>query len=339
MITQTARPTQVTITALVRWAAVVLIAALVLSTLQIATAQRTLRLPHCCAEGSHFDVGAQRFAELLAEKTNGQLRVEVYPGGQLGQETEVIQNVQNGIIEVTMIGHDPLAQFAPVTTLLSQPYLFRDHEHAFKVLAGPVGDEIESTLRQRQLRVLAWGNNGARVYTNNRGPIETPADLRGLRIRSPQNPVNLAITEALGGIPVAMPYGEVYTALQQGTIDGQENAVINIYPANLQEVQRYMSMTHHLLSFTVLVMNENFFNSLSPELQEAVLSAAQEAMEFQREYVVELTDDLIARMQEQGMQVNWPDQEAFRAATEHLHEQYIGRNFSRELYEAVLATE
>jgi TRAP-type C4-dicarboxylate transport system substrate-binding protein len=151
--------------------------------------------------------------------------------------------------------------------------------------------------------------------------------------------VNLAITEALGGIPVAMPYGEVYTALQQRTIDGQENAVINIYPANLQEVQDYMSMTHHLLSFTVLLVNEDFFNSLPSDLQEAVESAAQEAMEFQREYVVGLTDELIAEMEAGGMQVNWPDLEQFRAATTHLHEQYIGQNFSQELYDQVQQAE
>jgi tripartite ATP-independent transporter DctP family solute receptor len=289
--------------------------------------------------GSHFDVGAKRFAELLEQKTNGQLRVEIFPGGMLGSETEVIHKVQTGMIELTFIGHDPLAEFAPVTTLLSMPYLFRDHDHGFRVLEGPVGEEIERTLRERQLRVLGWGNNGARVYTNNRGPIETPEDVRGLKVRSPRSPVNLAITAALGGIPVAMPFGETYTALQQGVVDGQENAVINVYPINIHEVQRYMSMTHHLLSFTVLVINENFFNTLSPELQEAVLSAAQEAMAFHREYVAELTDDLIARLQERGMQVNWPELEAFRAATQHIHEEYIGRNFSRELYQLVLDAE
>ena len=304
-----------------------------------ATFAQTIRLPHCCADGSHFDVGAEKFAELLAEKTDGQLEVQVFPGGQLGQETEVIQNVQSGTIEMTMIGHDPLAQFSPITTLLSQPYLFRDHEHAFQVLEGPVGEQIETELADRNLLVLGWGNNGARVYTNNRGPIETPEDVQGLKIRSPQSPVNLAVTEALGGIPVAMPYGEVYTALQQGTIDGQENAVINIYPANLQEVQDYMSMTNHLLSFAVFVMNKDFFESLPAEQQEAVRSAAEEATAFQREYVVDLTDELVQEMEEAGMQVNWPDQAPFREATQPIHEEYIGENFSREMYEAVQQAE
>ncbi|WP_324670053.1 TRAP transporter substrate-binding protein [Geochorda subterranea] len=296
----------------------------------------TVRLPHCCSVDSHFQAGAVRFAELVEQKTNGRLRVSIFPGGQLGQETEVIQAVQTGVLEMTFIGHDPLAQFAPMVTLLSLPYLFESHDQAFRILEGPVGKEIEKELARRNLVVLGWGNNGARVYTNSRRPIESPADLRGLKIRSPENPINLAITRALGGTAVAIPYGEVYTAIQQGTIDGQENAVINIYPAKLQEVQRYMSMTHHLLSFTVLLVNKPFFDSLDRELQAAVREAAAEAMRFQRQHVETLTDRLVQEMQQQGMQVNWPDLEPFRAATRRVHEEYVGRLIPRELYEMVL---
>ncbi|BAS27922.1 C4-dicarboxylate ABC transporter substrate-binding protein [Limnochorda pilosa] len=323
-----------------RFISVTLLAAMLVVTASgLAQAKTiTIRLPHCCAVDSHFDVGATKFAEILEEKTDGQLQVRVFPGGQLGQETEVIQGVQNGIIEMTFIGHDPLAQFAPITTLLSLPYLFRDHEHAFRVLDGPVGDAIEQQLASKNLLVLGWGNNGARVYTNSQRPIERPEDLRGLKIRSPENPVNLAITKAMGGTAVAIPYGEVYTALQQGTIDGQENAVINIYPARLQEVQKYMSMTNHLLSFTVLVVNKRFFDSLSPDLQAAVRSAAAEALEYQRRYVEEVTSDLIQKMEAEGVQVNWPDLEPFRKATRSVHDGYIGKKFSRELYETLLQT-
>lgn len=302
-------------------------------------AARVVRLAHCCAVDSHFDIGARKFAELVEAKTNGELQVRIFPGGQLGGETEVIQNVQAGVIELTFIGHDPLAQFAPVTTLLSLPYLFKDHDHAFRVLEGKVGEEIVRQLEQRNLIVLGWGNNGARVYTNNQRPIEQPSDLRGLKIRSPENPVNLAVTRAMGGTAVAMPYGDVYTALQQGTIDGQENAVINIYPARLQEVQKYMSMTHHLLSFAVLVASKDFFDSLSPALREAVVSAAAEAMAFQREQVNLMTDDLIEKMKAEGMIVNWPDQAPFREVTRPIHDEYIGRYFSRELYDLVVAAE
>ncbi|WP_454019624.1 TRAP transporter substrate-binding protein [Azospirillum sp. Marseille-Q6669] len=300
-----------------------------------AQAQSTIRIPHCCAAGSHFDIGAKRFAELLAEKTGGKLKGEVFPGGQLGQETEVIQNVQTGTIEATMIGHDPLAQFAPETTILSMPYLFQSHDQALKLLDGKLGEELAAALKKKGLKVLAWGNNGARVYTNSKRAIEKPEDLKGLKIRSPQSPVNLAVTNAFGGIPVAMPYGEVYTALQQGTIDGQENAVINIYPARLYEVQKHMSMTDHLLSFTVLVMNDRLFNSLPAEQQKAVQSAATEAMAFQRDHAAKLSDELTRKMADQGVTVTRPDLALFRKEAKVIHETYVGKAFSRELYDLV----
>jgi tripartite ATP-independent transporter DctP family solute receptor len=300
-------------------------------------AQTTIRIPHCCADGSHFDVAAKRFAALLEEKTAGALKGEVFASGQLGQETEVIQNVQMGAIEATIIGHDPLAQFATETTILSQPYLFESHDQAFKLLDGELGVKLGDLLKAKGLRVLAWGNNGARVYTNDKKPLATPADFAGLKMRSPQNPVNLAITEAFGGIPIAMPYGEVYTALQQGTIDGQENAVINIYPARLQEVQKYMSMTNHLLSFVVLVMNENTFAALPSDQQEAVQAAATEAMAEERATAQALADELTQKMRAEGVEVNEPDLAAFREAARPIHDQYIGKNFSQELYDLVSA--
>ena len=300
-----------------------------------AAAQTTIRIPHCCAAGSHFDVGAKRFAELLAEKTGGKLKGEVFPGGQLGQETEVISNVQMGSIEATFIGHDPLAQFAPETTLLSQPYLFRDHAQALALLKGDLGKAFGEGLRKKGLRVLAWGDNGARVYTNSKRAISKPEDLKGLKIRSPQSPVNLAVTGAFGGIPVAMPYGEVYTALQQGTIDGQENAVINIYPARLYEVQKHMAMTNHLLSFTVLVMNDRLFSSLPAEQQKAVQEAATEAVDHQSRHAAQQAEDLTKKMEAQGVQVTRPDLAAFREAALPIHQQYIGKNFSKDLYEMV----
>ena len=311
------------------------VALLSLGVWQPASATMTIRLPHCCAVDSHFDVGAKEFAKLLKDKTNGEIEVKVFPGGQLGQETEVIQNVQGGTIEMTMIGHDPLAQFAPETTILSLPYLFDSHEQAFKLLDGQFGDIIDAALLKKNLLVLGWGDNGARIYTDSKRPLEKPEDFKGLKFRSPQNPVNLAVTKALGGIAVAIPYGEVYTAIQQGTIDGQENAIINVYPAKLYEVQKYMSMTHHLLSFTVFVMNKDFFNSLSPENQKAVKEAAQEAMEFQRGYSKKLSAELVGKMKEKGVAVTWPDLAPFKKATRPIHEEYIGNKFPKELYDMV----
>src|SRR4051812_12162176 len=136
----------------------------------IAEAQ-TLRLPHCCAVDSHFDVGAKKFGELLEQKTGGKMKVRVFAGGQLGQETEVIQNVQTGTIEVTFIGHDPLAQFVPMTTILSMPYIFKDRDQAFRLLDGALGEKLNAALKEKGLHVLGWGDNGVRVYTNSQKAI------------------------------------------------------------------------------------------------------------------------------------------------------------------------
>jgi tripartite ATP-independent transporter DctP family solute receptor len=239
---------------------------------------------------------ANKFVESLTELSGGRFKGTVYPAEQLGKESQVIQNVQNGVIEFTIIGHDPLAQFVPDSALLSLPFLFANHEQAFKILEGEVGDELEKKLAAKNLHILGWSNNGARVYTNDIRPLETPADFKGLKFRSPENPVNLAVTSSLGGIPSAIAYGEVYTALQQKTIDGQENAVINIYPSKLQEVQKYMSMTNHILSFVVIVASENFYNSLSAADKQLVEAAAKQAQDWHRNYVATLTQDLIDKM-------------------------------------------
>lgn len=295
------------------------------------------KLPHTAAEGGHFDMIAKKFVESLDRLSNGNMKGTVYPAEQLGKESQVIQSVQNGVLEFTIIGHDPLAQFVSDSALLSLPFLFGDHKQAFRVLESEVGTTLEQKLADKKLHILGWSNNGARVYTNNSHPLETPADFKGLKFRSPENPVNLAVTRSLGGIPSAIAYGEVYTALQQKTIDGQENAVINIYPSKLQEVQKFMSMTNHILSFVVIVASEDFYNSLTPENQKLVETAAKEAQDWHRGYVDDLTNELIEKMKAEGVQVNYPaNMQLFKNATKSVHEEYVGKTISRDLYEKVL---
>lgn len=295
------------------------------------------RLAHTAADGSHFDLIAEKFVETLVDLSEGRLEGTVYPAEQLGKESQVIQSVQNGVIEFTIIGHDPLAQFVPSTALLSLPFLFDSHDDAFKVLDSSVGEELERQLMEKKLHILGWSNNGARVYTNNVRPLEVPDDFIGLKMRSPESPVNLAVTEALGGIPSALPYGEVYTALQQKTIDGQENAVINIYPSKLYEVQKYMSMTNHILSFVVIVVSQDFYSSLSPEDQALVEQAAEEACLWHRSYVDDLTLELTQKMIEEGVAVNYPENmDAFKEATRSIHDQFVGTDIDPALYEKTL---
>lgn len=295
------------------------------------------KLPHTAAVGGHFDLIANKFVESLDSLSNGRFKGTVYPAEQLGKESQVIQSVQNGVIEFTIIGHDPLAQFVADSAVLSLPFLFSNHEQAFKILEGPVGEELERKLAEKNLHILGWSNNGARVYTNNTRPLEKPADFVGLKFRSPENPVNLAVTSSLGGIPSAIAYGEVYTSLQQKTIDGQENAVINIYPSKLQEVQKYMSMTNHILSFVVIVASEDFYAKLSDEDKALVDAAAKVAQDWHRGYVDSLSAELTQKMIDEGVSVNYPaDMKPFQEATKVVHEQYVGKTISRDLYNKIL---
>ncbi|TXT49108.1 MAG: TRAP-type C4-dicarboxylate transport system periplasmic component [Spirochaetes bacterium] len=295
------------------------------------------KLPHTAAVGGHFDMIANKFVDSLSKLSNGRISGTVYPAEQLGKESQVIQSVQNGILEFTIIGHDPLAQFVPDTALLSLPFLFKDHNQAFTVLNSEVGETLNKELTKKKLLVLGWSNNGARVYTNNTRQLETPADFKGLKLRSPENRVNLAVTRSLGGIPVAISYGEVYTALQQRTIDGQENAVINIYPSKLQEVQKYMSMTNHILSFVVIVASEDFYRSLPDEDKKLVEMAAKEAQDWHRGYIDKLTNELIVKMKETGMQVYYPsNMKLFQDATKSVHSEYVGKTINKDLYEKTL---
>lgn len=307
----------------------------VLVSSQYAQAALTIRIPHCCAQDSHFNAGAETFAQLMEKYSCGEVQGQVFLGGQLGQETEVIQNVQAGTIEATFIGHDPLIQFVPEIAILSLPYLFKSHDQALDLLRQDFGKALIAAIEKKGFKLLGFGNNGARVYTNNTRPINTPGDFKGLKMRSPQNPVNLAVTEAFGGIPVAIPYGEVYTAIQQKTIDGQENAVINIYPARLYEVQKHMAMTNHLLSFTVMLMNKKLFDSLPTAQQEAVSKAATEALAYQSSYAVEQADEMTKRMEQQGVVITRPNMEIFRALVKPVHDAYVGKTISKELYDFV----
>ena len=295
------------------------------------------KLSHTAAVGGHFDLIANKFVETLDSMSEGRFKGTVYPAEQLGKESQVIQSVQNGVIEFTIIGHDPLAQFVSDSAVLSLPFLFKDHEQAFDILDGAVGQELETKLAAKNLHILGWSNNGARVYTNNTRPLEKPADFVGLKFRSPENPVNLAVTSSLGGIPSALAYGEVYTALQQKTIDGQENAVINIYPSKLQEVQKYMSMTNHILSFVVIVASEDFYNKLSDDDKALVDAAAEVARDWHRGYVDDLSTELTQKMIDEGVKVNYPaDMKPFQEATKSVHDEYVGKSISVELYNKIL---
>ena len=298
----------------------------------------TIRLAHVVAEDSHFGYAAERFRELVEERTNGEITVEIFPAGQLGQEREVLENLQSDAIEMTITGHDPLAMFVPMIAALSMPYVFDDEYHAFRVVDSDFGVQIQEEALAQNLRILAFGANGFRVTTTSDAPIHTPEDMQGVRIRTPQAPVNLAIMEALGAVPIALPFGETYSALQQGVVEGQENALPQIYDSRFAEVQSYLSLTNHLYGFTTLIIGEPAFERLTSEQQEIVIQAGYEAMMAQRTFSMNLSNNvLVDALEAEGLTVIRPDLALFREATRDVHLQFIDEFGGLEIYEWLLS--
>lgn len=272
---------------------------------------------------AQFHQGILKFIEIVEEKTNGSVKFEVYPGGELGGEREMIESTQLGTLDMVVTSTGPLGNFADKTLALDFPFLFKDREHAYRVLDGEIGDEINQQIAENGMYNLAWWETGFRQITNNSREIKTPADLTGLKIRTMENPVHLFAFEHYGAAPTPMAFTELYTGLEQGVVDGQENPLTVIVPNKLQEVQKYLSISNHVYSPGAVLINKEKFDSFSPELQKILTEAAQEAKVFERQFIADLEDQLISGLKEEGVIVTEQiDYDAFLEATQAVYKEY-----------------
>lgn len=282
---------------------------------------RMLLLGHGADPGNPRTIAAEAFMNRLSEETDGRLTVQVQGSEQLGSDTEMLQSVKAGTLQLTANSQGPLSALVPEVALIGLPFLFDDSEQAYEVLDGPVGDELEALAEAQGLKVLAWWDNGIRHVTNSQRPINTPEDLAGLKIRTPEDPMTVDIFSALDANPTPLAFGELYLALRQGTVDGQENPLVNIASAKLNEVQRYLSLTGHKYEATPFVMSLQTWEELSAEDQQILQSVAEEARDLQRQEMqtqsVELQETLA-----QDMEITEPDRDAFREATQGVYDQW-----------------
>ncbi|EIL5452484.1 DctP family TRAP transporter solute-binding subunit [Escherichia coli] len=227
------------------------------------------------------------------------------PGGlgYVGVLAAMISGVRGGTIDMEMSGSNNFTGLSPVINLLDVPFLFRDTAHAHKTLDGKVGDDLKVSLEGKGLKVLAYWENGWRDVTNSRAPVKTPADLKGLKIRTNNSPMNIAAFKVFGANPIPMPFAEVYTGLETRTIDAQEHPINVVWSAKFYEVQKYLSLTHHAYSPLLVVINKAKFDGLTPEFQQALISSAQEAGSYQRKLVAEDQQKIIDGMKEAGVEV------------------------------------
>ncbi|HEX2544940.1 MAG TPA: TRAP transporter substrate-binding protein [Ramlibacter sp.] len=269
----------------------------------LAAAQTTMKISISTAQNSHQGVAIDTFAREVEKRTNGRYKVQTFYNGSLGGERESIEAVQLGTQELTFTSSGPVPNFVPDTKILDVPFLFRDKAHARAVLDGPIGQEMLTKFDSKGMKALAWAENGFRHMTNSKRSVNSPDDLKGLKMRTMENPVHIAAYKGFGIITTPMAFPEVFTALQQGTVDGQENPLSVIIAAKFDQVQKHLSLTGHVYSPCVLLMNKAAFDKLSAADKTAFLEAAKEATKANRARVDEDDAKGVADLRAKGMTV------------------------------------
>ena len=271
-----------------------------------------------------YNLGMNRLNELLQEKTNGAVSVDHFGSSQLGGERDLIEGLQLGSVQMCCISTAPLSGFTDSFLVFDLPFIFETNEQARAVMDSDVGTEILNSVEDQGLVGVCWFENGFRNVTNNVRPINKPEDLKGLKIRTMENQMHMAAFQIMGADPTPMAMGEVFTALQQGTIDGEENPVPIVESNKLDEVQKYNSLTGHLFSPAPVFISKDYYDGMPEEYQKAVMEAGKESVDYQREQIDEQTASGIEVMKERtGMETNEVDKSLFKDATAPLYDQYI----------------
>ena len=282
--------------------------------------------------------GSQKLADLVKEKSNGTLVIEVYENARLGTMKERGEAMRTGSVDMGTSSVGFLASYVPLLGIFDLPYVYKDKAHELRVFDSEIGQEIDKKLQAQGLRVVCYFDAGARHITNNRAPIRTPADLKGLRIRVPQSEASVEGFKALGAIPTPMAFGEVYMALKQNVVEGQENPLPLVLYNRFYEVQKYLSLTNHQAFIQVLTISEKTWQKLLPRQQEILMEAAQEAQLFQRKIEVDEEKNLLTVLQGKGIQINTVENaEAFAALTAPVRAIYIRKlgQPARDLFDRI----
>ena len=269
----------------------------------------TIKIGHGGAEGVAMHQASLKFEQLVEEASEGRIQVEVYPNQQLGSDRELIEVVQMGNIQMAIPSTAPIVNFVPEYYLFDIPFAFESREQVFEVCDGPVGQEILDSLSKVGIKGLGVWENGFRDMTCKGEAKTTPDQLKGLKIRTMENDIHLELWRALGANPTPMAFGELYTALQQGTVDAQENPLLLTYEMKFQEVQDTVVETRHLYSPYIVMMNEEFYNGLSDEDKEIIMTAFDEATVYQRELAAIGEDEAREKLRESVDIVELSDEE------------------------------
>ena len=283
-----------------------------LSATALAAKPFSIKLGVVTKPGAAQNIVAEKFKTLLEDQSDGAYTVKIFHSASIGNETEILQQIQMGTIHMGVITGGPFDTFDPVVRVINYPFLFKDHDQADRILDGPLGDEILKSLENSGFKGLCFSENGFRNLTNSKRAVTGPDQVKGLKIRVMSSALHKAIWQALGANPTPMPW-PIYTELEQGVIDGQENPLWVMEVYKFYEIQTYMTLTRHVYSPHINVASLNWFNSLPAEDQALITDAAKEAARFQRRDNREKNAGRLALLKEKGMQVvENPDIGAFR---------------------------
>ena len=294
----------------------------------------TLRASSSTAPTHPYNVGLEKFAELVAERTNGQIKIDIFPSAQLGDERANIEDLQMGTLDIAVSSTGPLGNFVEDFLILDLPYLFSNYEHAHAVLDGEVGEGLKAQLTDLGIVGGAFWENGFRQMTNSKLAINTPADCAGLKLRCMENQAHIAAFSALGMDPTPMAWSEVFTALQQGVIDGQENPIAVIYSNAVYEAQAHLAITNHVYSAAMILFSQATMDKLTAEQQQILLDAAQECADYERSLCEDSEAEQIAEMESKGLQVTYPEIAPFQDALSGVYAQFA-EQFGQENIDAI----
>jgi TRAP-type transport system periplasmic protein len=289
-----------------------------------SAADIVIKAAHSAAATEPYQAGFEYFKKRVEELTKGKVEVQLFPNRTLGNERDMIEGLLLGTVQITVPSNAVMAGFVPETKVFDLPFLFRDRKHMYSVMDGPVGADLGERMRAKGFRLLSYYEAGVRHIMTNKKSLTKLDDLKGLKIRTMENPVHLDAFRAMGASPLPMAYGEVYTALQQGVIDGAEAANTNYEAQKFYEVAPNWAMVAWTTLVSDMIMGEKFFQGLPPDVQKAVVQAAQESAKVEREAYAKSEDVALAQLKAKGVKITTPDPEPFRKASQAVYANFGG---------------
>ncbi len=290
-----------------------------------------LKLAHVLDTKHAVHQGMVRMAERLEQYSSGSMRIDIYPSGQLGAERDTVELVQIGSLAMTKVSASPLEAFVPAMQVFSIPYVFRDREHYFKALDSDIGKELLESVKVARLKGMGYYDSGSRSFYMVDTPVETPDDIKGLKIRVMKSQTAVKMVAALGGGATPISWGELYTALQQGVVDGAENNPPSFYLSGHYEVCKYYALNEHTSVPDMLLMSSRIWDSLDGQQQQWLQKAVDDSVVYQRELWRVSTEEVLAAVQAAGVIVTYPDKRPFMEAVEAMKRSYDGTEVGRYL--------